>query len=375
MGGPKLPGGVKWEELPVIRWVNPGPDDIVWRYPSEDLPWGAVVVVEEWQVAVFFRDGKAYDVLGPGRHVLTTANIPLLSQAYNLVYEETPFKAAVIFVSMRQHKGRFGGQGQTRDLAPIKYHGMFLFRVDNPQLFVVEVVGGQQAYDTDSVNDFLRGYFNEHAMTSIGRYTLVDLFTQLDKVAAEIKMDILEAFRRIGLELVDVRFEGVDTTPEYREKLFWILHTGAATEVLRMDTIKAASKELGKSPGAGFGAGMMLIPPLFYPPYGYPPQGQPGAAGYTAPTGQPPTQPPAQPPGQAQGQQGIRCPRCGTLNPPGAKFCYNCGAPLVKKCPRCGREVPVTARFCPYCGYSFEAQPQGPTGQQAGPGGGGSGSR
>lgn len=363
MAGPKMPN-FHWEKLPVIQWVNPGPDDIVWRYPNDEIPWGAVVVVQEWQVAVFMRDGKAYDVLGPGRHVITTQNIPVISQAYNLVYGETPFRANIIFISMRQHKGRFGGQGQTKDLAPIKYHGMFLFRVDNPQLFVVEVVGGQQAYDTPSVNDFLRGYFNERAMASIGRYTLVELYTQLDKISAEIKMDILDDFRRIGLELVDVRFEGVDTTPEYREKLFWLLHTRAPTEVLRMDTLKAAAKELGKSEGAGLGAGMMLIPPLFYPPYGgYP--AQPGAAPpAAAPGAAPPGQPPA-PPSQGQQAQGIRCPKCGTINPPGAKFCYNCGTPLVKKCPRCGQEVPLNARFCPYCGYDFssaQGQAQGPTG-------------
>ncbi|RLE61436.1 MAG: hypothetical protein DRJ35_00410 [Thermoprotei archaeon] len=331
------------EKLPVIRWVNPAEDDIVWRYPNDEIPFGAVLVVEEYQVAVFFRDGKAYDVLGPGRHVLSTLNLPLLTKAYNLVYSETPFKATIIFVSMKQHKGRFGGQSQTRDLAPIKFHGMFLFRVDNPQLFVVEVVGGQQAYDTDSVNNFLRGYFNERVIASIAKYTLVDVYGNLDKVSAEVKLDLFEDFRRIGLELIDVKFEGIDTTPEYRERLFWIAHTGAATEVLRMDTVKAASKELGKSPGASLGAGMMIIPPLFYPPY---PSQQPSAAPPAIPsaTGTPPSQPPG---------KGIVCPKCGTMNPPGAKFCYNCGTPLTKKCPKCGNEVPLNANFCPFCGYRF----------------------
>ena len=335
------------EKLPVIRWVNPSEDDIVWRYPSDEIPFGAVLVVEEYQVAVFFRDGKAYDVLGPGRHVLSTLNLPLLTKAYGLVYSETPFKATIIFVSMKQHKGRFGGQSQTRDLAPLKFHGMFLFRVDNPQLFVVEVVGGQQAYDTDAVNNFLRGYFNERAIASLAKYRLVDVYGNLDKVSAEVKMDLYDDFRRIGLELIDVKFEGIDTTPEYRERLFWITQTGAATEVLRMDTVKTAAKELGKSEGAALGTGMMLIPPLFYPPY--PPQpptpGQQPAAPTTPTT---PSQPPPQPP-----KGGIVCPKCGTVNPPGAKFCYNCGTPLTKKCPKCGHDVPLNANFCPFCGYRF----------------------
>ncbi|MEM4809464.1 MAG: SPFH domain-containing protein, partial [Desulfurococcaceae archaeon] len=44
---------------------------------------GSVVVVKEYEVAVFMRDGKVYDVLPPGRHVITTQNIPLLTRAYN----------------------------------------------------------------------------------------------------------------------------------------------------------------------------------------------------------------------------------------------------------------------------------------------------
>lgn len=329
--------------LPVIRWVNPTEEDIVWRYPNDEIPLGAVLVVEEYQVAVFFRDGKAYDVLGPGRHVLSTLNLPLLSKAYKLAYSESPFKATIIFVSMKQHKGRFGGQSQTKDLAPIKFHGMFLFRVDNPQLFVVEVVGGQQAYDTDSVNNFLRGYFNERAMASIAKYTLAEVYGNLDKVSAEVKLDLFEDFRRIGLELIDVKFEGIDTTPEYRERLFWITHTGAASEVLRMDTVKATAKELGKSPGASLGAGMMILPPLFYPPYSSQPPSTPPPSTPMASATQP-----TQPPGK-----GIVCPKCGTVNPPGAKFCYNCGAPLTKKCPKCGNDVPLNANFCPFCGYKF----------------------
>jgi hypothetical protein len=43
----------------VIEWLNAGADDIVWRYPSEDITWGAQLVVHEYELAVFFRDGKA----------------------------------------------------------------------------------------------------------------------------------------------------------------------------------------------------------------------------------------------------------------------------------------------------------------------------
>lgn len=296
----------------VIEWLNPGEDDIVWRYPVEEIAWGSVVVVKEFEAAVFLRDGKVYDTLGPGRHVLTTMNLPLLAQAYGLVYGTTPFKATVIFVSMRQFQGRFGGQTQTTELAPLKFFGSFWFRVKDPALFVTEVVGGQGAYDTRSVNNFLRGYFNENMIKYLARYGLVDVFLNLDRVSGEVKLELLNDFGRLGLELIDVKFEGVDTTPEYRDRLFWIRQTGAASYVLQMDTTKKVAEELGKSPGAALGTGMVIIPPLLQPPP------------------QPAVQQPARP--AATGAVGgVKCPSCGHVNPPNAKFCMNCGAKLAKE--------------------------------------------
>ena len=64
----------------VIEWVNAGPDDIVYRYPNENIGWGSQLIVHEYEYAVFFRDGKSYDTLGPGRHMLTTLNLPLITR-------------------------------------------------------------------------------------------------------------------------------------------------------------------------------------------------------------------------------------------------------------------------------------------------------
>ena len=63
----------------VIEWKNPGPEDVVFKYPDEEITWGAQLIVKEFETAVFFRDGKAYDVLGAGRHTLTTLNLPLIT--------------------------------------------------------------------------------------------------------------------------------------------------------------------------------------------------------------------------------------------------------------------------------------------------------
>ncbi len=71
------------------------------------------IIVRDGQAAVFFRDGLALDVFGPGRHVITTANIPKLidfiGKAFN---DRTPFPAEVYFVSMKEFANRKWGTPQ-----------------------------------------------------------------------------------------------------------------------------------------------------------------------------------------------------------------------------------------------------------------------
>ena len=94
----------------VIEWKTAAENEIVWRYPIEDITWGAQLVVHEFESAVFLRDGKAYDVFGAGRHTLTTLNLPLLTGVLRRLagFGEQPFKSTVIFVSVKQFTGLFG---------------------------------------------------------------------------------------------------------------------------------------------------------------------------------------------------------------------------------------------------------------------------
>jgi membrane protease subunit (stomatin/prohibitin family) len=320
----------------VIEWVNPGSEDIVYRYPDEDITWGAQLIVHEYEMAVFFRDGKAYDVFNAGRHVLTTLNLPLISGLISKIagYNQKPFKATVIYVSTRLFAGKYGTQGQTTDLAPLKVFGSFYFKVESAQLFVNEVVGGQKAYSTEDVNNYLRGFLNEKMIDELSHYDLLTVFTKLDETAVIVKNTIMDYFKRIGLELTDLRFEGIDTTPEYRERLFWI-RTGKAApeEVLRMETVRRSAEELGKSTGgAGFGTGMVLIPQIM------------------TPTGM------AQAPAAAL----VICPKCGAKVPATSKFCPDCGAELsppasgAMDCPKCGKSIPANSKFCPDCGAKLQ---------------------
>ena len=47
----------------------------------------------------------------------------------------------------------------------------------------------------------------------------------------------------------------------------------------------------------------------------------------------------------------MSCPRCRTANPPHAKFCLECAAPLAAHCASCGAPLPTAAKFCVECAH------------------------
>ena len=56
----------------------------------------------------------------------------------------------------------------------------------------------------------------------------------------------------------------------------------------------------------------------------------------------------------------MQCPRCRHDNPPSAKFCVECAAPLSATCARCGTVLPAGAKFCPQCAHPAAAAPAAP---------------
>ena len=235
----------------------------------------------------------------------------------------------------------------------MKFFGGFWFRVEEANLFVNEVVGGQGVFTTDGLQNFLRGYFNERLIDTLSQYSLADVFGKLDETSLLSKNVLFDAFSRIGLELIEVKFEGIDTTPEWRDRLFYIRTGVGASDVLRMETVQKSSESLSKSSGGAIGTGAVILPQVLQQPAG---QGaaqvmvlcpkcgvqNPQTSKFCGSCGAP----------LKQQNGGVKCPKCGTENAAGAKFCSNCGTPLqaTTKCPKCEAEVQAGAKFCPNCG-------------------------
>ena len=311
----------------VIEWKDAPERELVWKYPEDRLGWGSALIVRENQIAIFYRDGKAYDIFKPGRYEVSTRNLPILTKIYSTLrgWGKSPFTSEVIFVSRSEVQGKFGGRGQTNDPVPLLFHGEFYFKIDDPKLFVVNIVGNQNAYYTIGVTNFLRSFIIEKAIDYLASHSLKRVFTQVDETSAKIKATIRKTFRRWGIDLTELQFMGLDTPDEYRERVFWLTSGVSADKMATLETVKSAAESLGKSGSASIGTGMMLIPQLLQQ-------------------------------AQQPGMKMVICPDCGAQSPLSAKFCLECGTPLKPKkgeskfCSKCGAEVSSKSKFCGECG-------------------------
>jgi membrane protease subunit (stomatin/prohibitin family) len=346
--------------LEIIQHLDPTGAQIVNRVPasgSTDIKMGAQLIVQENQSAVFFRDGKALDTFGPGRHTLTTMNVPVLTRLLSIPFGGTsPFQAAVVFVARHTFQDMKWGTKEPipfRDselyMVRLRAFGKYSIRVSDPHLFVGSVVGTRGLVSTQSVGEYLRDIIVARLNDLLGENlkTVFDLPAYYDELAAGVKARVAEDFAKQGLELVDMLISAITPPEEVQKKIDERASMSALGDMDKYMRYKAAEsmQDAAKQPGGAAGQGMGLGMGFGFG------QVMAGAIG-----------------GQGQGQaagggtaaQMTPCPKCNTPNAAGVKFCQNCGANLqvqavaTVECPNCKSSVQVGSKFCSNCGQSME---------------------
>ncbi|RME28463.1 MAG: SPFH domain-containing protein [Deltaproteobacteria bacterium] len=353
--------------IEVIQSTDESGDLIVERFPPSgeaDIKLGAQLIVRESQSAVFFRGGKALDTFGPGRHTLTTANIPLIRAVVNLPFGgKTPFKAEVYFVN---HKVFTNVKWGTREPIPfrdtelalvrLRAFGIMSYRVENAQLFVNKIVGTQGYYTQNEINDFLKGMVIGRLTDFLGENlkSVFDLARYYDEIGAGTKARLKDDFAKYGMSLEDFIINAITPPEEVQKKIDERSGMAAMGDLDQYMKYKAAQalqdaarNEGGGLAGAGMGAGVglgmgMMMPQMVAQAM------QPGQAQQAG----------QQQPAPAAAATTVACPSCGTANQAGAKFCQNCGTKLAQNtCPKCNSPVSAGAKFCPNCGNPLSAGP------------------
>ncbi|MES1211771.1 MAG: SPFH domain-containing protein, partial [Acidobacteriota bacterium] len=323
---------------------------------------GSQLIVEESQQAVFFRDGKALDTFGPGRHTLATQNVPILASVFGLPFGgDSPFQAAVVFVSTRTFldlkwgtKEPVAFRDQELAMVRLRAFGKYAVRIVNAQVFVNTVVGTLGTYSTERLEDWFRDVIVARLTDVLGENltSIFDLPKLYDELAMGLKARVAEDFTKYGVELVDL-YMGAVTAPEEVQKLIdersGMAALGDMNTYLKFKTARAigdAAQASGSGDGGGVSAGLgvgmgaglgMMLPQMMREAM----QGGGGGAAGPAPAGAPAA--PAAPPAGGAGAA-TSAVLAGGGGEPGATpaFCSNCGqklAPGTKFCPSCGTKV------------------------------------
>jgi excisionase family DNA binding protein len=263
--------------IDVVQAPDQGQDQMVYRVPESgagDFRIGSQVVVRESQSAVFYRDGKALDTFSPGRHTITTANIPLLIDFLKLgTRGQTPFTAEAYFVNMRDFIDMKWGTPEpiaVRDkdlgLARLRANGRYSMAITDPQLFVTKIVGTQGIYQTNQITDYLRGIVISRLTDLLGesKAGLFDLPALFDEMNAAARVKVAEDFAALGITIKAMYIGSISPTEETAKAIDERASMGAIGDMQKylqfqaaraMGDAAKASGEAGSAMGTGVGLG------------------------------------------------------------------------------------------------------------------------
>lgn len=336
------------------------PDILVWKYPKENIVFGSQLIVNQSQEAVFFKDGRALDIFGPGVHTLSTKNIPFLQKLLNLPFGgETPFAAEVYFVN---RVSRLDYKWGTRTPIPVedpKYRvlvsvgafGQFGLKVNDSRKLLTSIVGTMPVWEGSKVIDYFRGLVLTRVKDNIAKFlmqkniSVVELTAHIDELSKIAEDAVRGEFSCFGLDVLNFFITSITIPDDEIKRIqkgqferFEIEQLGDERyqRMRSLDVMEAAANNPGTpgtllSGGMGLGMGVQMM------------------AQATNMTQQASQAPPTV-------QAVSECPKCKEKIPASSKFCSRCGANIASMtCLSCGATVSADSKFCDQCGKTFGA--------------------
>lgn len=375
----------------------------IWKHPCEDFNSLTQLIVHESQEAIFFMNGQALDLFGPGRYTLETENIPKIGKLLNRTTgDKTPFHCEVYFINKAEQMAiKWGTDSKVQYVDPtygfpisIGASGEMSLRAEDSRKLLVKLVGTENYLGQQQLIGFFRAFLMTRVKTYIAQVikanaiNIFEIDESLETFSADIKERLIPDFLDYGVELKRFYVTTIvkpDGDPQYEK--FKELHfrqyadiaeaqlqqkvgiieqqTEAQKLVIESQAIaqkriqegytyqqergydvaeKAAQNEgVGEFANMGIGLGMMTG-------IGGTLGGMVGGAVTDAFAG---TMNPPQSMAQAANKF---CDQCGAELTPGAAFCDECGAPQASPdvCSKCGFKFQKPGKFCPKCGTKRE---------------------
>ena len=383
----------------VIQFEGPQ-DALVWKFPVENFNATSQLIVDETHEALLVVNGNAADLFTAGRRTLSVPNIPLVRKLIEIpTGGETPFPCKVFFINkVHQMDLLWGTQGPIALEDPlydifmhVMANGSMSVSVDDSRKFMLKMVGFRDQFRSEDLIAKFRGIISSHVKDCISKIMINGMLSyfmmnahlfelsgvvkeRLDAVFAEYGIRI-QYFNMETIEVPEADYQKVSEAKERRSSRLIEGYTWQEERQMMIAEKFAANEgTMGNVGGAvgGFMVGSAMSGSIAdiarsaldpeRVPSAQPPKDVSGAAPHSASPKMDVGQFFAQ--GASANTQGeeepaeAKCPACGAVLPPNAKFCLNCGEKVPEAeehtvvCPNCGKTV-SKAEFCSECGYKF----------------------
>lgn len=377
----------------------------IWKHPSEDFNSLTQLIVHESQEAIFFMNGQALDLFGPGRYTLETQNIPKIGKILNRTTGgNTPFHCEVYFINKTEQMAiKWGTDSKVQYIEPtygfpisIGASGEMSLRAEDSRKLLLKLVGTENYLSQQKLVGFFRSILMTRVKTYIAQYmknNAVSIF-EIDEhltafsdallaqlapdfadygialerffVANVVKpdgdrqfekfkelhfrqyADIAEAKLRQQTDLIYAQTEAQKTIIESQAMATKRAQEGYTYQQERGFDVAhdvARNEAVGQFTNMGVGLGTMV--------------GVGGAVGGMVGSAVGNAMNQAMPGGANFTQNNTVTCSCGAILPASAKFCFSCGNPIAVApaeetiiCPGCGKTV-AKGKFCLECGQKL----------------------
>lgn len=374
----------------------------IWKHPCEDFNSLTQLIVHESQEAVFFMNGQALDLFGPGRYTLETENIPKIGKYLNRAAgDQTPFHCEVYFINKTEQMSiKWGTDSKVQYMEPtygfpisIGASGEMSLRAEDSRKLLLKLVGTENFLGQQQLVTLFRAFLMTKIKTYIAQVmktnaiNIFEIDENLAVFSAELHKRLIPDFYDYGISLerffvtTIVKPDGDRPYEKFKELHFRqyadiaeaklrqqtdLIYAQTEAQKIIIDSQAQATKRaqegytyqqergfdvatevarneaVGQFTNLGVGLGTMA-----------------GVGGAVAGTvggamndalNQTDVQPPE-----------AKCAKCGAILPANSKFCLECGEKVLPTvpdnmivCPGCGKTV-AKGRFCSECGYKFIA--------------------
>jgi membrane protease subunit (stomatin/prohibitin family) len=351
--------------IDLVEWKPQDAEVFAYRFPEDNLSTFTQLIVRESQEAIFFSKGQIIGKFGPGKHTLTTENLPLLRNLFGIPFgKKNPFTAEVWFVNktapltidwktgtMRYHDPDYN------EMVPVAAEGRYGLRVEDAERFLVKLVGTMTSYTSGELTDHFMGPLQAKTKSVIISYMQTNnigvklISASLDQLSTFIQQPMKEFWEDYGMTLTGFYITSVDldTSTADGKKIAEAMANRSARNIegytwQQEQSFGVANNAFSKGGDMGvLGAVMMTgamgnnsnMGNMMMAPGGMQQQAG-GAPGGGAPQG-------------LNARIEVFCSKCGKKYPTTSKFCPFCGDPY-SPCPRCGSDNDANARRCVSCG-------------------------